>query len=269
MKTLSSHKISLYGGGKMGGAMLSGWLRNGVLAENLLVIDPKPSWELQSLGVKIVNPNDEGDFAADIAIMAVKPQIFDEVLSQSKIPASALLLSIAAGVTLQRMAKFRPPQSRIIRAMPNTPSAIGAGITAFIPNGQCTNVDCALAESLLSAVGSVVQLESEDEMDAVTAVSGSGPAYVFHMIEAMQNAGEKAGLSKTLAARLALETVAGAGQLALQSDETPAQLRENVTSPGGTTAAGLEILMNSDNNLLELLEKTVNTAKNRSTELGQ
>ena len=151
--------------------------------------------------------------------------------------------------------------------MPNTPAAVGRGITAIIGNEHASAADVDLADHLLSAVGQVVRLETEDQMDAVTGVSGSGPAYVFHMIECMARAGEAQGLAPDLAMQLAKATVAGAGALAETAEETPAQLRVNVTSPNGTTQAGLEVLMNETKGLPPLMENTVRAAADRSREL--
>jgi pyrroline-5-carboxylate reductase len=177
------------------------------------------------------------------------------------------MISVAAGTPLARFEDAFGAGTPIVRAMPNTPAAVGGGITAIVGNAAATAAHLDLAEELLSAVGQVVRLDSEDQMDAVTAVSGSGPAYVFHMIEALAAAGQAEGLAPDLALQLARATVAGAGALADASGEDPAQLRRNVTSPNGTTQAGLEVLMDGQAGLPPLMRRTVAAAAARSREL--
>ena len=179
-----------------------------------------------------------------------------------------LFVSVAAGTSIATFEATLGAQSPIIRAMPNTPAAVGRGITAIIGNAHTDTAQMDLAEGLLRAVGQVVRLEDESQMDAVTGVSGSGPAYVFHMIECMAAAGEAQGLAPDLAMQLAKATVAGAGALAEEAEETPAQLRVNVTSPNGTTQAGLEVLMDEDAGLPPLIAATVKAATDRSKELA-
>ena len=205
-----------------------------------------------------------------MVLVAVKPQIIAEAL-----PAIAglgggdtVFLSIAAGATLARFEAMLGAATPIIRAMPNTPAAIGRGITALIGNAAATGAQLALAERLLGAIGQTVRLEDEAQMDAVTAVSGSGPAYVFHLIETLAAAGEAEGLPPPLALHLARATVAGAGALAEASDEAPGQLRVNVTSPGGTTAAALKVLMDEARGFPALLPEAVRAAAARSRELA-
>ena len=208
---------------------------------------------------------------AAVALIAVKPQMMGDAL-----PAVAalgggatLVISVAAGTPISRFEEVFGPGTPVIRAMPNTPAAIGRGITAIIGNASVTEAHLKLAEDLLSAVGQVVRLESEGQMDAVTAVSGSGPAYVFHLIETLAAAGVAEGLNPDLAMALAKATVGGAGDLAKQAEEDPAQLRVNVTSPNGTTQAALEVLMDEAEGFPALLRRAVKAAADRSKELSR
>ena len=262
---LNTRGLVLIGCGRMGGALLDGWLKNGLAPGAVHVVDPNPRPALASLGVSV-----NGDLPGGPAVLviAVKPQMMADVLPRLSVGADTLVVSVAAGVTIAAYeAAF--PASAIVRTMPNTPAAIGQGITAIIGNARAGETELQLAETLMSAVGRVVRLEDEGQMDAVTALSGSGPAYVFHMIEAMAAAGAAEGLSPALALELARATVAGAGALAVAEDEDPAKLRENVTSPGGTTAAGLRELMDTDTGLPPLMRRTVSAAAERGRELGK
>lgn len=262
---INARGLVLVGCGRMGGALLDGWLKAGLLARAVHVVDPKPRADLSELGIAV-----NGDLPASPAVLviAVKPQMMADVLPRLSVGAGTLVISVAAGVTIAGYeAAF--PQAPIVRTMPNTPAAIGQGITAIIGNARTSAADLDLAEALMSAVGRVVRLEAESQMDAVTALSGSGPAYVFHMIEAMAAAGAAEGLSPALSLALARATVAGAGALAVSADEDPAVLRENVTSPGGTTAAGLRELMDAERGLPPLMRRTVAAAAERGRELGK
>jgi pyrroline-5-carboxylate reductase len=178
-----------------------------------------------------------------------------------------LFISIAAGTSISYFQRILGNQTPIVRAMPNTPASIGKGITAIIANAYVSDIELKATEKLLSSVGKIVSLDSEEQMDAVTAVSGSGPAYVFHLIEALADAGQANGLNAELSMTLAKATVAGAGLLAEKSNEDPTNLRINVTSPGGTTAAALKVLMDQDTGFNSLLSKAVEAASNRSKEL--
>lgn len=263
--TVNARGLVLVGCGRMGGALLDGWIRNGLQPGAVHVIDPNARPELAGLGVSV---NGDLPSAPAVLVIAVKPQMMADALPKLSVGADTLVISVAAGVTLAAYeAAF--PQAPIIRSMPNTPAAIGQGITAIIGNAKAGPAHLALAEALLSAVGRVVRLEAEDQMDAVTALSGSGPAYVFHLIEAMAAAGEAEGLPPALALELARMTVAGAGALAIDADEDPGKLRENVTSPGGTTAAGLKVLMDADDGLPPLMRATIAAAAARGRELGK
>lgn len=261
----SDIKLALYGGGNMGIAMLKGWLGRGMLASNVAVYDPHPSDDLIKCGV-LLNP---ANFDAEVIVLAVKPQIMNELFDATEFSANALVLSVAAGCPIAQFEARFGKDCAIIRTMPNTPSAIGAGMSVIVGNQAVRPADLELARALMAAVGEVAVVDDESLMDAVTGLSGSGPAYVFHMIEAMTQAGISAGLDATLSAQLARATVAGAGQLAMITGEDPAVLRQNVTSPGGTTAAGLNVLMDAQNGLVQLMEKTVQAASDRSRELGK
>jgi pyrroline-5-carboxylate reductase len=266
LKFVAEKGLVLLGCGKMGGAMLQGWLSGGLPPDSVWVIDPAPSDWLKGTGVTI---NGDLPVAPAIVLIAVKPQMMGEALPRLAAMGNGptLFISVAAGTPISAFEAALGRQSPIIRAMPNTPAAVGRGITSIIGNAHASSAQMDLAETLLQAVGQVVRLDSEDQMDAVTGVSGSGPAYVFHMIECMAKAGEAEGLSPQLAMQLAKATVAGAGALAEAADETPSQLRVNVTSPNGTTQAGLEVLMDAQNGLPGLIRRTVTAAADRSREL--
>lgn len=264
---IAADGLILIGAGRMGGAMLDGWLRDGLPAASVWVVDPHPPERLGTLGLHLNEPLPE---SPAVVVIAVKPQLLDSAIAtlQPLAGGPALFVSVVAGV---RMARFEAlgHGTPVVRAMPNTPAAIGQGISALIANAAAGEAGLAEAEALLTSVGDTVRLEHEDQIDAVTAVSGSGPAYAFHLIEALAEAGEAEGLAPDLALRLARATVAGAGALAVQSGEAPAALREAVTSPGGTTLAGLTVLMDRDTGLPPLIRKTVAAAAARSRELGQ
>lgn len=249
----------------MGSALLRGWLNGGLDPTGVTVIEPNPSDWLKGLGVRL---NATLPFRADVVLIAVKPQMMGDALPAIARIEGALFLSIAAGISIASYEEALGANAAIVRAMPNTPAAIGQGVTALIANANASDSAREMAATLMNAVGRVLWLESEKQMDAVTGVSGSGPAYVFHMIEAMTEAGMAQGLSAELAGELAEATVAGAGALAAASDETPEQLRVNVTSPNGTTQAGLEVLMAEDG-LRHLMRTTIAAAADRSRELGE
>ncbi len=269
MNKISDRGMVLLGCGKMGSAMLSGWLAQGLPASSVWVVDPHPSDWLK--GLDGLHLNRQLPESPAVVLIAVKPQMMAEALPALRQIAGhdgTLFISVAAGIPLSVYQEVLGPEAVIIRAMPNTPAAIGKGITALIGNQRAGDVEMALAEGLLRAVGQTVRLENEGQIDAVTGVSGSGPAYVFHLIEALAEAGQAEGLSQDLAMQLAKATVAGAGALAEQADEPPARLRENVTSPGGTTAAALGILMDEKDGLRPLMRRAVRAAVKRSQELG-
>jgi len=257
----------LLGCGKMGSAMLQGWLAGGLAPSAVTVIDPYPPSWLEGSGVRV---NTELPKDPAVVLIAVKPQMMAQALPSLKAMAGGgtLMLSVAAGIRIPRYEDEFGTQTPIIRAMPNTPAAVGRGITAIVGNAAASEADLALAEALLSAVGEVVRLEGEAQMDAVTGLSGSGPAYVFHLIEAMAAAGEAQGLSPALSMKLARATVSGSGELAHLATESAEQLRINVTSPGGTTAAGLAVLMAPEGGLTDLMTRAVAAATERGRELG-
>ncbi|HDR29089.1 pyrroline-5-carboxylate reductase [Rhodovulum sp.] len=270
MDDLAARGLVLLGCGKMGSALLAGWLKGGLPAGSVWVLDPGPSDCLRARAAEGLHLNAPLPANPAIVILAVKPQAMEAALPRvaGLADGRTLFLSVAAGKTLGWFAERLGSAAPVIRAMPNTPAAVGRGITALIGNAQVDEAGLALAETLLSAVGQTIQLQSEDQMDAVTAVSGSGPAYVFHLIETLAAAGEAQGLPPAMALRLARATVAGAGQLAEQAAESPSELRVNVTSPGGTTAAALSVLMDPETGFPPLLHRAVAAATARSKELG-
>jgi pyrroline-5-carboxylate reductase len=262
--------LVLVGAGKMGGALLQGWLRLGLDPNKVAVLEPQPSAEISALasrGLRL-NPDPRALANATGVVIAIKPQIAAETVPAlaTLVSPSTVIVSIMAGRTLQFLAGALAQPCALIRAMPNTPAAIGRGITVAVPR----NADAAqraLADKLLSSVGAVEWIDDETMMDAVTAVSGSGPAYIFLLAEALAEAGAAAGLPAPLAQKLARETVAGSGELLHRSPLDAATLRENVTSPGGTTAAALAILMGEDG-LASLMRKAIAAATARSRQLA-
>jgi pyrroline-5-carboxylate reductase len=256
--------LVLLGCGKMGSALLAGWLAAGVPAASVWVIEPNPSDWLKGAGVHL---NEGVPGAPAVALLAVKPQMMGAALPalQALGNGATLFVSIAAGTTIAAFEAALGARTPIVRTMPNTPAMVNRGITALCRNGHVSDEDMSLAVALMAAVGETVLLEGEHQIDAVTAVSGSGPAYVFHLIEAMAAAGEAEGLSAEVAMKLARATVSGAGELAHRSGESAAQLRVNVTSPGGTTAAALAVLMPE---LPGLMSRAVKAAADRGRELG-
>jgi pyrroline-5-carboxylate reductase len=265
-----SGSIVLAGAGKMGGAMLSGWLARGLDAKRVAVIEPQPSGEISALVTKGIrlnpSPKDVGSVAT--LVVALKPQTFREAGATLKSFAgpSTLVVSIMAGTTIASIEEIYG--GSVVRAMPNTPAAIGRGITVAVAANNVSASQRAVADALLRATGSVEWVDDENLMDAVTAVSGSGPAYIFLLAEELARAGVEAGLPQELATKLARETVAGSGELLHRSDLGSATLRQNVTSPGGTTAAALEVLMGPDG-LQSLLTRAVAAATRRSKELAK
>ncbi len=268
-------ELVLVGAGKMGGALLRGWCEKSVVdARQITVLDPQPSAEITELAIEkgfALNPDlaaGDGD-APSALVIAVKPQIIDAVMPDVRalMGPDTVCLSIVAGISLDRLTAQLGRQPATVRAMPNLPASIGQGASALVVGAHVRSPQKALCVKLLEAVGDVFVLERESLMDAVTAVSGSGPAYVFFLIECLAAAGIAVGLPADLAEKLALATVTGSGDLARQSGQSPADLRKNVTSPGGTTAAALEVLM-GEGGLSPLLRKAVQAAAARSKELG-
>lgn len=268
MDDVAKRGLVLLGCGKMGSAMLAGWLADGLPATSVWVLDPHPSDWLQAQGVHI---NQGLPPKPTIILIAVKPQMMGAALPSLKALGNGdtLFVSVAAGTSIATFEDILGDETPIVRAMPNTPAAIGQGITALIGNAHVSQGQLDLADQFLGAVGQTVRLENEGQMDAVTAVSGSGPAYVFHLIETLAAAGAARGLPADMAMQLAKATVAGAGALAASTAEGPDQLRVNVTSPGGTTQAALAVLMDASNGFAPLLQKAVNAAADKSQELGR
>jgi pyrroline-5-carboxylate reductase len=262
--------VVLAGAGKMGGALLTGWLAQGLDPARVVVIDPHASDEIRALAAKGIRLNPAPDGVGDVAalVVAVKPQMFQEAAAALRkwVQPSTLVVSIMAGTTIAALSSACG--GSVVRAMPNTPAAIGRGITVAVADGNVGAQQRAMAQALLAATGSVEWVDDEALMDAVTAVSGSGPAYVFLLAEELARAGVAAGLPADLAAKLARETVSGSGELLRRSDLEAATLRQNVTSPGGTTAAALNVLMQPDA-MQALMTRAVAAATTRSKELAK
>jgi len=270
-----SGKVVLVGCGNMGYAMLSGWLKSGRLArQDAIVVEPNADLRKRAadLGVTAVaGPSDlPGDIAPRLIAIAVKPQVIRDILPAYRRFAGGgtTFLSIAAGTRIALFEEMLGTGAPIVRCMPNTPAAIGKGMMVVVSNAQVRSEDAAFVEALLETSGKVAKIGDEDGMDAVTAVSGSGPAYVFHFIECLAAAARKAGLPAETAGLLAMQTVYGAACLAAESGEAPGRLREQVTSPNGTTAAALAVLMGG-NRLGDLVAEAVEAARKRSVELGK
>ena len=276
--------VALVGAGQMGGALVRGWLaairRGGGLTLTVVEphFDPALERELDAAGA-ILNPssgdaagailNPSSGDAADVVVFAVKPQAFAEIAAAARrfIGPKTLVLSVMAGVTISVISRTLAAE-RVIRAMPNTPGQIGQGITAYVASSACTVADRELAAQLLEPLGYVESIPSERLMDVVTAVSGSGPAYVFLLAEVLAAAAEAEGLDREIASRLARQTVAGAGALMLQTGESATSLRKQVTSPGGTTQAALDVLQGAEG-LGPVMRRAVAAAAQRSRELGR
>ena len=269
---LDGHLL-LVGCGKMGQALMKGWLDRGVRAQQVVVVEPGEPGRAAAaaLGVTAVPEAGAIDPAAvpAVVVLAVKPQQMATVLPDYRGYATpkTVFLSIAAGIDIAAFEAALGAQSAIVRAMPNTPAAVGRGISVLCANSRVSDRQKDDCDHLMAAAGEVAWIEDETLLDAVTAVSGSGPAYVFLMIECLAAAGVEAGLPAELAMRLARSTVSGAGELAHLSDTPAAELRRNVTSPGGTTEAALRVLMAADG-LQPLMTRAVAAAKQRGRELG-
>jgi pyrroline-5-carboxylate reductase len=265
--------LVLVGAGKMGGAMLQGWLALGLDPARVTVLDPLPSAEIQAMagatGFRL-NPDSATINAPDVLVLAIKPQSLESAAAALAplVGAGTVVLSIMAGKTIGNITDRLTDARAVVRAMPNTPAAVGRGVTGAFASSAVTPAQRATADALLAAVGGVEWVAAEGLIDAVTAVSGSGPAYVFLLVECLAQAGVAAGLPAGVAMRLARATVEGSGELLFRDPATSAeQLRRNVTSPGGTTAAALDVLMASDG-LAPLMEKAIEAAKRRAEELS-
>jgi len=265
----SAGRVLLVGCGKMGGALLEGWLAKGLARDAVAVVEPNAGAKSPIPALASAEAVPAG-FKPDTVLLAVKPQTMDQAAPAYRryMESGALALSIAAGTPIAKFAAYYGPNAAIIRAMPNTPASVGRGITVLVANARVNADQRKRAEILLGAVGETVWIDDEAQMHAVTAVSGSGPAYVFHLVEAMAAAGAAQGLPAPLAERLARATVAGAGELLHRAPESAAQLRINVSSPGGTTLAALGVLMDAGNGLPPLMAKAVAAATRRSKELA-
>jgi pyrroline-5-carboxylate reductase len=267
MAMTADRPLVLVGAGNMGSAMLTGWLAAGMDPRTIVVIEPHPA-DIQPLhtpGLRLLP--DAPDVVAGALVLAVKPQVFGTVLPKvaPMRGETTLVVSIAAGITLATLRTLGP--GPLVRAIPNTPAAVGKGMTAAVAEG-CSAAERAYAHKLLASMGLVAWIEDEALIDVATAVSGSGPAYVFHLVECLAAAGEAQGLPPAVAAKLARQTIIGAGALLERSPVGPDELRRNVTSPGGTTAAALAVL--TDEGAMEtLVRRAVDAATRRSRELGQ
>ncbi|HEU4519677.1 MAG TPA: pyrroline-5-carboxylate reductase [Microvirga sp.] len=264
--------LVLVGAGKMGGAMLEGWLATGLDPRGVTILDPFAGEGVAALCAEngmALNPAAPAA-GPDALVLATKPQMLDEAAGpvDAIVGPGTVVISIVAGKTIADLRARLPRARAIVRAMPNLPASIGRGATGAAASPEVDERQRLIADALLRSVGIVEWLPSEDLVDAVTAVSGSGPAYVFHLAECLAEAGVAAGLPADLAARLARATVTGAGELLLQSDLDPASLRRNVTSPGGTTAAALEVLMAERGGMAGLMRQAVAAAKRRAGELA-
>jgi pyrroline-5-carboxylate reductase len=262
-------KLLLVGCGKMGGAMLDGWLTRGLAAADVLVAEPVEALRPKKPGLRAVGSTSEISDTPEIVVLAVKPQTMDGVLPDLKrfAEAGSVFLSIAAGKTLKYFASHLGTAAKVVRSMPNTPAAVRQGITVACAAKGVSATEKQRCQQLLEAVGQALWVEDEALLDPVTALSGSGPAYVFLLVEAMAAAGAKLGLTPEMAMQLARATVAGSGELLKQSSEPASQLRVNVTSPGGTTAEALKVLMASDG-IQPVFDKALAAASRRSKELA-
>ncbi|WP_029059085.1 pyrroline-5-carboxylate reductase [Stappia stellulata] len=271
MSFSKTRPLVLVGAGKMGGAMLAGWIASGTDPETIAVIDPAPSSDLLALagrkGFRLDTAMPAGTMAG-VLLLALKPQMMAAALGALKpfVDADTLVISVAAG-TPASVFEEAFDDAAVVRVMPNTPSQVGRGMSVAFANARTSEAQRETVDTLLAAIGASAWIESEEQMDAVTAVSGSGPAYVFFLTEALAAAGVKAGLPEELAMQIARQTVCGAGEL-MHRVETPAsELRRNVTSPNGTTAAALDVLMAEDG-LQPVMDAAVAAARKRSRELA-
>ncbi len=269
-----SNTVVLAGCGNMGFAMLKGWIDGGALGtSDVIVVEPNDELRNRAarLGVHVASSAGELDpqFTPSLVVIAVKPQVMGAVLP-AYAPMAArgtAFLSVAAGVGMRAYEAALGEKTAIVRCMPNTPAAIGKGMLVYFNNSHVGADLEVFVKALLACSGLVAKIDSEGLMDAVTAVSGSGPAYVFHFIECLTQAGVDAGLPTDIAGRLAMQTIMGAGALAAESSDAPGKLRENVTSPNGTTQAALNVLMGGGA-LQKLVSEAVEAARKRSIELG-
>ncbi|GHA91022.1 pyrroline-5-carboxylate reductase [Algimonas arctica] len=263
----------IVGAGNMGGALLSGWLKSSLVnARNLAIIDPNPGIEAVyaiERGAKHLADFDGIPRNTKTILLAVKPQMFPQMRRQlaEALGEDVLIISIMAGISTQAL-KDAFPGADIVRAMPNTPAAIGKGVTAFTADPALKSEKVEAIKTLLGATGKVIRIETDEQINAVTAVSGSGPAYIFNLCEALAKAAQSIGLPPDVAAQLARETIIGASALLEASDQSPTELREAVTSPGGTTQAALDVLM-ADDGQGQLMRRAVVAALARAREFSE
>ena len=269
---MNDYSIGFIGGGNMAASIIGGLINDGFPAANISVAEPNDNARSQlasSFGIQTETDNTQIASNVDVLVLAVKPQVMKVVTQQiadsvqSKQP---LIISIAAGIRSSDLSNWLGGDVAVVRSMPNTPALVQSGAAGLFANAQVTNEQCERAESILRAVGITVWLEDEQQIDAVTALSGSGPAYIFYVIEAMENAGIQLGLDANIARRLAVQTAFGASKLALESSDDPALLREKVTSPGGTTERALEKL--KEGGLETLFMEALQAASDRAAELA-
>ncbi len=267
--------VLLVGGGKMGAALISGWRKRELPGNNITVVEPDQVQREDLSGHHDVTAVDDpeelpGDYVPGVVVLAVKPQLLDEVLPeyQAYVEKGAVFLSIAAGRTTTELRDKLGGNAAVVRAMPNTPASIGEGMSVLCAGPDVQPGQRALCEALMSSVGGTEWIEDEDMMHAVTALAGGGPAYVFLLIEVMEQVGTEMGLPVHVARRLARETVAGAGSLARRDPSEPAALRQGVASPGGTTAEALDVLMTEEEGLKPLMRRAAEAAAARSRELA-
>jgi len=265
------YSVAFIGAGNMGEAMIKGLIGAGCPAKSIAALDVDKSrldHVVKTYEVKRAKDLSEA-LEADAVVLAVKPQNIDEVLDRMAVPGARLplIISIAAGVTLERIGRRLGKRARVVRVMPNTPALIGQGVSAYYAGQACSEADLAMVESIVSALGPCHRVAAEHLMDAVTGLSGSGPAYVFIFIEAMADAGVNMGLTRAMALDLAARTVAGAARMVIETGEHPAVLKDKVASPGGTTIAGIAELERAD--FRAAVHDAVEAATDRSIELGE
>lgn len=270
---LSTTNIAFIGAGNMASALAEGMLNKGLDAKHIIMSDPseeRRAYVEQNLKVNTSDDNRAAAEQAEVIVLAVKPQVMSALLDDLH-PVlkgkNKLILSIAAGITLDTLCKGLGKETALVRCMPNTPALVQTGATGLFANEHVSATQKTLAEAILQAVGITVWLDQEQQLDAVTALSGSGPAYYFLVMEAMIKAGETMGLTRDMAKQLTLQTALGAAKMAIQSDVEPEELRRRVTSPGGTTERAVQSL--EKNQLVAIFGQALAAAKQRSEELGQ
>ena len=267
---MTETKIGFIGAGNMASSLIGGMLRAGYQNDRITAADPQAEARKQSLGIAVTTNNREVALCSDVLVLAIKPQILKQVCQELSEPIKGthpLVISIAAGIrieSIQRWLQCKPP---VIRTMPNTPALIGQGISAMFANSECNDTQRSIAEQIMQTTGQTIWLTTERDMDTVTAISGSGPAYFFFFIESLIEAATSRGLPPDIARRLAVKTACGASGMADLAEEEPAELRRRVTSSGGTTEQAIKILMDGD--LPGLIREAVNAAAKRSEQLSE